>query len=496
MLVPLSKLMTSVDNAVANMGLCSGYVFALTSGAGIEVPFLLDNLERAVIRVVDKWSLLRGQPVWLDEEDIWAINVPDDLPSVQKPFLFTATTLQTSYAEAVCRSSPPTPLSTVSPCGFQAQPDMAYFRHPHLPSTFAAYADSGASLLAVHVTVFSDAVAVGLATPHGLFDATGLGYAVRAVNAELSGGMWTVPASSPVNGLDQAIQGLDGDGTGDLADIPDGLAGWVPALSTLPVLKFLANYLYEKLWHRDEPAYIFLGGHAVDGFVKSVKDEVENMTNGRAWVSKGDVLTAWLLKNAHAADQDARTSVVASAVYTLRALFPLASYPHNAMIPYPLMPEPISAVTLSTLSIAQLALIHRQSLSDSRNIPYVNAVIHKMRDAPLIPEHSWPWAGLLRGGPRPPFRWISSNQTTSGVADLQLPMCACAPRRACGEGSDAVLDTLAYYMVVISAIKDHQVFRFQANSVGVFLEGSMRRERWRNVAEAVRLLEKEYGIPQ
>jgi len=206
-----------------------------------------------------------------------------------KPFFFTSNSVQATYARAAGLSSTSPPLSPTSPCTFQPQPKIDFFRQGALPSTFQGYADADVSLLAVHVTTFVDAVAVGLSAPHGLFDATGLGYAVRALNAELRGEPWRAPALSIDNALDPAIKTLPR--TSSSKPLV-GLPGWVSATSAA-VVKFLANYAVEKVWYQDEKKYLFLNERVVDKLVQSVKAKAAARCES---VSLGDVLTAWALK--------------------------------------------------------------------------------------------------------------------------------------------------------------------------------------------------------
>lgn len=429
--------------------------------------------------------------------------MPDGSLAQDRPFLCTSATVESTYATAIGVPDRPDPLSPTSPSTFQPEPNLRFFRHAALPSTFPRYAETGASLFAVHVTTFVDAVAVGLSAPHGLFDATGFGTAVRALSAELRGDAWTAPELGTSNALDRAIQSLPS----RPGDVSVDLPGWSPA-SGATIIKFLANYSLEKLWHGDQKRYAFLSRRAVDKLVGAVKSEVSRITTGREWVSSGDVLTAWVLKvrkeshpafsrtdpsfseqNAHADEVDQSASVTGSAVYTLRKMLPLDTYPHNAMLPYPLTPEPIPLASLSSLSVAHVALLHRRALDGARVPECAKGVIAKMQDTPLIPEHSWPWTGHGWGTSPAVFRWISSNQMESGVAELALPLSAWSANRPCDRESP-VADMLGYYMLVVSAVKDHQVFRFQANASGVFLEGSMRRRRWLSVERAVRALEQ------
>jgi len=161
------------------------------------------------------------------------------------------------------------------------------------------------------------------------------------------------------------------------------------------------------------------------------------------------------------------------------------------MLPYPLTPHPISLDRLSSLSLEELAGLHRRALEASRTSAGIQDVVEKMHEAPIIPEHSWPrpWRCLGRNAPPAVFRWISSNQMSSGVADLALPLTVLGDGRSRREEQQSA-SVVAYYMLVVSSVQDHQVFRFQRSSCGVFLEGSMRRRRWRNIERAVRALDQ------
>lgn len=172
---------------------------------------------------------------------------------------------------------------------------------------------------------------------------------------------------------------------------------------------------------------------------------------------------------------------------------------------------------------------------------------------PLMPERSWPWQLALarikrndkKGKKCPLHHTIVSNQAVSDVAKLTVPAPgtsgpgsaarsrgsssdadsertaaaggATTPPKAAAaaasegkEGSAPVdlekqalhapaestprdLPLLAYYMRITAPIQDHQAYRFQTNEKGLFMEGSMRRRRWANIAKAVEQLEREYG---
>ncbi|GAA5910765.1 hypothetical protein JCM8208_003557 [Rhodotorula glutinis] len=562
MLVPLSP----IDNAVADMGITCGYLFARPVGATSDDAgtALLAGLEAATQRVVAKWPLLQGEAVWQKEKGIWAVDVPDEPLTTTRPFLFSSTRIAKPYAKAASLPAPLEPLDrTSSPCAFQPAHKLSFFRSPVLPTTFSAYAKSHASFLAVHATLFADVVAVGLTAPHGLVDATGLGWAVRALGAELHGEAWDVPPlamdaqgdnvlgagleaikkggpeRSRVSELDGAASALEDDDV-DSSAAKHALAGWVSASSLKNVACFLTNYVWEKLRHHDEPRHVFLSRRAVDSLVESVKAEVRRETGGKEWVSTGDVLTAWALKAVHADEATSHTAAAVSPVFALRDLLSLPSYPHNAVAPYPFSPSPLALSTLAATPLAELALTHRRSLDTARTRPFLRATLRRMDElawsnggqVPIMPARAWPWslwwAGAVgvrrrrskKGGKAgeeedgveaapPSHHWIVSNQMVSGLADLTLPASlfdvptssASAPRSKASSASSsssttsspADLPLLAFYVRITAPIKDHQAFRFQVNSEGVFLEGSMRRKRWRALGTAVERLEREFG---
>ncbi|KPV77860.1 uncharacterized protein RHOBADRAFT_51660 [Rhodotorula graminis WP1] len=560
MLVPLSP----IDNAVADMGITCGYVFARPAGAASDDAgtALLAELEAATRRVVAKWPLLQGHAVWQKEKGIWGVDVPDEPLTTSRPFLFSSTRIAKPYAKAASLSAPLEPLErTSSPCAFQPAHKLSFFRSASLPTTFAGYAKSHASFLAVHATLFADVVAVGLTAPHGLVDATGLGWAVRALGAELHGEAWAVPPlamdaqgdnvlavgleaikrgpertrDGELDGGAVALEGDEDDGDVESSAAKHALAGWVSASSLKNVACFLANYAWEKLRNHDEPRHVFLSRRAVDALVDSVKAEVRRETGGKEWVSTGDVLTAWALKAVHADEATSHTAAAVSPVFALRDLLSLASYPHNAVAPYPFSPSPIPLSTLATTSIGSLALTHRRSLDKARTRPFVRATLARMDElawsnggqVPIMPARAWPWhlgwVGALAARRRrsgtssrtggdeeheaPSHHWIVSNQMVSGLADLTLPASlfdvaasSGAPRSKASSASSSSstsrpvdLALLGFYVRITATIKDHQAFRFQVNAEGVFLEGSMRRTRWRALGRAVERLERDFG---
>ncbi|GAA5987681.1 hypothetical protein JCM10908_007170 [Rhodotorula pacifica] len=550
MLVPL----TLVDGAVANMDICCGFVYSLPNGKDPKVAqAMLDSLEAATKRVVTKWRLLQGHPIYNQEKRIWFIEVPDDVekPNLSRPYLFTSDRVNSPYHRAVGESAPLTPLSsTTTPCGEQPKHTLEYFRHPKLPSTFDGCSKEGASIFAVRAVVFDDAITVGITVPHGAFDATGMGWTILALRAELhyepnwgkvdeATALWDV---NPVASLISELQNAPDSASKEAADI--ALPAWVSAGKLSHAAKFLLNYVVEKKVHHDEPRHFFLSKRAIDALIESVKKEVAIKTDGKEWVSTGDVLNAWTLKNFHAHEAKSGTSAIATPVFSLRDLLGVSGYVHNAVGPYSFAFRPLPLSEIARLSLADLALIHRRTLAECRSKPYLTATLKKMDrltesgKVPLMPERAWPWKLMLsrlsnngkKGKPGPLHHTVVSNQCVADVADLTLPgppAPAVSEKEALSSDADsdrtaegattptsldaekkekkllltspahpaigADLPLLAYYMRITAPIKDHQSYRFQQNEKGIFMEGCMRRKRWANITKAVEDLEREFG---
>ncbi|GJN91004.1 hypothetical protein Rhopal_004018-T1 [Rhodotorula paludigena] len=522
MLVPLSL----VDNAVADMGITCAFLFGLPGGSDdASLKQVLDDLHGATRRVVEKWALLQGKPVWSKEKGIWTIDVPETPLAQERPFLFTSERVHKPYAAAASLSALPQPLDASSSCAFQPAHDLLHFRRPDLPSTFADWAKKGASLLAVHATVFDDALAVGVTTPHGLLDATGTGWAVRALTAELHHQPWDVPPSTWARNaltdkFDEVVARPVSDDPEDVRIAKSALPGWVPAAKVGNIARFLVGYVWEKKWHKDELRHVFLSKKAVEALTKSVKDQVRDETGGKEWVSTGDVLTAWAAKALFGHEPRSGASALLSPVYALREILSLPDYPANSMCPYPFSPSPIPYSTFPTLSLATLALNHRRCLLLARKEPFLQATLKVMLaqakgNLPLMPFKPWPWE---KKGTQV---FIVSNQATADVAGLSIPrpsataatasaadedegtlhdvdVSAPPSRKGSAASSTAAaaasdLPLLAYYMRITSPLSDHTSFRFQVNAQGYFFEGAMRRKRWQGVERAVEQLEREFG---
>ncbi|GAA6018738.1 hypothetical protein JCM10207_005562 [Rhodosporidiobolus poonsookiae] len=494
--MPLIPL-TGIDSGPAAVSMCMGFVFSLpefTSPADRNA--LVRRLETSAERVVRKWPLLAGKPVWQDER--WVIDVPSDLDTLNRPLVqFTTTVLSEPYHIAASVPDASFSLST-SRSGILPQPRPSLFRAPNFPVSLADHATRNLPLLNLHVTQCADALCVGVLLSHGLFDGTGLGLVLRALDAELHGksDSWTAPPMAEVNPLatqlaalvdnsDPALAGADAERT----DPPVFKWSWrMPTLGG--TLRFVASMVWEKVWWKSEARWLFLRNETVKYLVESTKREVKQLTDGKEYVSTGDVLAAWAIKAAHSDESTSRSCVSPAALFSARALLSpsLTSYPHGAAFPYSLFPTPLPLRTLAQTSTASLALTMRRQLVANATLANLRHIQVRSGGAALVPVRDWPGAALFlpwRWWRRPHVhRWLASNQTALGMASLALP----SPSSA-GEETD--LPLRAYYLLGEGPVEVDGVLPFQQTAAGVTSSATMRRSRWESLRRRVEELERE-----
>ncbi|GAA5893330.1 hypothetical protein JCM6882_008006 [Rhodosporidiobolus microsporus] len=503
MLVPLTVL----DATSADIAITMGWVY------GTETPLSAESmaahearLKEAAERVVRKWPLLAGVPKLLGPGR-WAIDVPDDLEDTSKSRSlvdFSSTTHQQPFHVAAGLPGAIPPLDKAS-SGVSAVADVALFCPSSYPSSLAALAKRQLPILHLHIAFFSDAIALGVTVAHGAADGTGYGMILRALDAELHGsGEWEVPPLFVENPLDKALEGLIKD-EAVAKNPPAPLEGW-STFSFGGMLRMLVSMVVEFFWWKVESHSLFLRQAAVDHVVAKAKKEVEEETGGTDYVSTGDVITAWLLKAAHTDEAASSGSVAASAVYNLRSLLStyttpsgfspsstLALYPHNAVAPYDFFPSPLPLNTLSSTSLASLALTFRRTFEAQRTLTGLQAFQRAINAGAgssmpaFLPHREWP--SLFSPPPASPstvtkgptHRWMCANHMSLGLADLALP------------GADgANLPLLHYTLQARSPVQiDHGVGIQQVKGAGVTMGGQMRRSRWQSVRKAMEQLEKE-----
>ncbi|GAA5973853.1 hypothetical protein JCM11641_003193 [Rhodosporidiobolus odoratus] len=511
MLLPL----TTLDAGPQGVAMCSAFVFSLprTWRSAEDGQDLLRRLEEAASRVVRRWPLLAGIPE-MGSDGLWLVNVPDDVDAIgrQRPlYTFTTATLSQTYQTAANLARPPTPFFA-TPSGILFNPTRNLFIHPSRPASMAEHAAQQRPLLDIHVTVLSDAVAVGISVPHGVFDGTGIGQVLSALTSELRGEDWQVPSAFEHNPFIDALEDLAKDekveerAKAEKQVFPSLWESWKP-FTPIGLKKFLWSAKWENWWNRSEAKWLFLKQDLVDSMVAKTKAEVKQETGGREYVSTGDILAAWLLKAAHADESSSSDTLSAASLYSARPLLSprssfaraISLYPHCATIPYTLFPlspsHPFSLSTLSQTPLSSFSLLIRRSLPQHRNLPVLQAMWRKMSTSPpLLPVRDWPKpvAFFLRlygfftghGWDRTPHthRWLLSNQMSLGMSEFSLPD---------REGKD--LPLLAYHLLGEGAFEMDAVLPFQQTPAGVTVSGTMRRKRWQSLEKALRGLQRELG---
>ncbi|GAA5857844.1 hypothetical protein JCM8547_006001 [Rhodosporidiobolus lusitaniae] len=506
MLVPL----TTLDGGPSAVCMCSCFVFALPSTwTADDNDALIGRVEAAAERVVKKWRLLSGRPE-RTKAGVWAIRVPDDLDALHdKPLVaFSTATRSEPYHVAAGLSSPLPPFSAAS-SGFLPSPKAALFYHTTRPSSLAAHAKTGAPLVNLHLTLCTDAVAIGISVSHGLLDGTGIGLLLSALSAELHGKEWQAPPlpEDGTNPFIAALDRLEADETvfqqAAREPPPPISQGWRPATLGRGI-KLLLSMLWENWWYGSHARWVFLRQVTVDVLVERVKEDIKDETEGREYVSTGDVLAAWLLKAAHAKEKSAREALSASALYSSRSLLDahspsspsLALYPHNAAIAYPLLSTDLPLSTLSTISVSTLALSFRRQLPLHRTLPSLLTIWQGLQKSELLPHRDWlqppsflrlPSLFLPRGKITHTHRFLFSNQLSVGMGSFSLP--DFSSHSGGGEAKD--LPLIVYYNLGEGPVELDSVLPIQQTEAGVTVSATMRKSRWESLERAIRELEEE-----
>jgi hypothetical protein len=276
-----------------------------------EAPFDAQAVDATMRRVAEKWRLLAGRIEWdkqvsmassayfvrlcspsptstPPQDGVWAIRVPlGPLPPSYKTHNFT-TSISTSPLNV------PSPTLTASSATVLHRPSLTPFVSPSTLSSNADFAKRQEPIIAIHVSVLSDCTCIGLSFPHGVFDATGMGEVIHALDAELNGKEWTAPALEEVNLVAKAFKEHEGMET-DESELPPVLRD-LAAGTWREMARLFSSFAYEYFWHRAKTCSVFLGEEVVKRIVEKVKEEALEESGGEQWVTTGDVLTAWVLK--------------------------------------------------------------------------------------------------------------------------------------------------------------------------------------------------------
>ncbi|BGP42792.1 hypothetical protein JCM10449v2_006804 [Rhodotorula kratochvilovae] len=465
---------------------------AAIGGVGLSLAFVLDArpsdldvdaVRAAVERVVDKWRFLAGRLVAVPGG--YAVLAPTGpLPADYRALVF----------DVVDKRGEASPFADL-PALSQAQghliplPGLSLIKPPAVPSSLAEYVKKDWPITSWFITVFKDATVVSLSVPHGCFDAWGLGLATRALDAELHGRAWDVPPLHAENQLEKRLAEVEQlpFSQAEKDATPPPMIGWTGAWPPQNVVKLLANGAYEQKWHKAEDGCLFVGKDLLAPLVKEVKEQVAKETDGKEFVSEGDVLVNWLYQAIYSHDPTPPQSFHASCAVSLRDLvstpeLTLAHYPHNAVSGYSLnSSSPSPTAEFLRTPLAHLALQHRRLLTASRTLPAVQALLtwirtHTSPAFPAIPEAdaSWalPWGS--RGGERVGY-WIYSDQRAAGMPLVSWPKSG---------GKEGETLALKAFMELGTSLNQFVAVN-ELPGQGWIFTATMRRARWESARKVV-----------
>lgn len=287
------------DLATAGCSITLSYVLSRTGEGDFDPIFISD----AIDRVIQKWPLLGARLVWEPkvslfgrrrgsrltpfpaQTGVWTLAHQDPASASH-----TLTTSTTSELQLEVLAAPPGPTSA----RILARPPLDLFRRPSTPLSCMLYAESKSPLLEVHITTVPDGLCIGLTLPHGVFDATGMGHVVHALDAELAGRPWSPPETSS----EEFRKAIDRLRTSDVGELAEGLEPFLRDFapeSWWAAIKFRIRGWYEDWWHLSDVRVMYLGEEVVKRIVGAAKAEAVALSGGEL-VSTGDVLLAWTLK--------------------------------------------------------------------------------------------------------------------------------------------------------------------------------------------------------
>ncbi|KAK7462343.1 hypothetical protein VKT23_007944 [Stygiomarasmius scandens] len=425
-----------------------GYV--LTPG-----PFDTASLHNAAIRLVKRWRLLAGHVEWESTESTWAVRVPlGEIPTSDKDLLKFTTSKLLDVPLDVPLTPPPSEDSS-SACVIP-QPALKFFRHSSIPYSLSSLAKQKWPILAIHVTELQNCICIGVSVPHGVFDVFGCGQVIHGLDAELNGKPWTPPEISEKNIMKEALRDLANTApeSPESESVKTALSNFqrdmVPAKFD-SLVRFGVRMAYEHFWQKLETRAVFIEEKMLYNLVNRVKEEVKNM--GKGWVSTGDVLVAWLIKAAHLGETDNNTVAVSMAVSLRQPLSGrdprFENYPHNSLIgcSYPTL----SKGDVADLSLAELAVISRQSIDNVRNMPFIQSLIRYLDSV---------GGALIPTGKQGQDCWIISNQVIGRADDI-----------------DFGLEMHSMWFWSLPVIPHHTVIMNKLRG-GYMLQAGLRRSRW------------------
>lgn len=124
-----------------------------------------------------------------------------------------------------------------------------------------------------------------------------MGQIIHGLDAELHGKPWDAPSFGPENIMRTVLKELHD--VGPVQEEPEALKNIQReffGVKAATLAKFAFGVAREYLWHKAEVKGIYLGEKVVARIVNEAKEKVKVETDGKNFVSTGDILVAWFLK--------------------------------------------------------------------------------------------------------------------------------------------------------------------------------------------------------
>jgi hypothetical protein len=160
------------------------------------------------------------------------------------------------------------------------------------PTTLSELVSNDRPQLSLHVTLFSDATLVGLSWPHTLMDAMGQQALLHAWSLVLAGRHSEVPplCGTREDALCAAVEASTKQEEYKLEQ--NRLRGWA-------LLEFGFRYVWHLIWYRKAETHtIYLPRTTITDLNRQAQSDLLTEENGigKAFISEGDVLTAWIAR--------------------------------------------------------------------------------------------------------------------------------------------------------------------------------------------------------
>lgn len=257
------------------------------------------------------------------------------------------------------------------------------------PETIKDYFYSDDPQLALHVTSFADATVMGLSFSHATTDALGLRAIVRGVSLILAGREAEVPSLADADVLRELETNTSPEAGEEepyvLAD--ERMGKWSYYL-------MLLRYLIEGLRAgREETHMMFLPARYMAYLRKSAEASL-SPPEGSAFVSDGDILTAWGAQMVMSVESQPRPAIVAN-TFDMRGRLSAFDQSRGVYVQNMVLPSTtcLSASDVENGNLGQMALKVRENIKRQVDERQIRAYMREYRAANM------PLTGPLYGDP-------------------------------------------------------------------------------------------------